>query len=156
MVSQDGSKELESAFLYLPVYLGEILVSKLTKSNSAQVDYTFVKADIVASSGEDVPAIKELNKLVQKNFLNKNYYEASSFEMAYWYRLYANYNKKHQALFIGTSDGWSYSFYATPGQLKMIADHQIPAFKLHQFLKPFPQELLDEIPTRSRTMFPLF
>jgi len=90
--------------------LGEILVSKLTKSNSAQVDYTFVKADIVASSGEDVPAIKELNKLVQKNFLNKNYYEASSFEMAYWYRLYANYNKKHQTHFIGNPDGWSYSF----------------------------------------------
>jgi len=86
------------------------LVSKVTNSNSAEVEYAFVKADSVGSIGGDVPAIKELNKLVQENFLNRNYYETSSIETTSGYRMYANYNKKHQALFIGSADGWSYFF----------------------------------------------
>ena len=132
------------------------LVSKLSKSNSAEVDYTFIKVDSVGGNGGDIPAIKELNELVQENFLNRNYYEASSFEKTSWFRLYANYNKKHQALFIGSADGWSYFFYATPAELKMIADRQIPAYKLHQFLKPFPSKYLVVIPTRSRDLFSIF
>lgn len=132
------------------------ITSKLSKSNSSEVEYTFVTADSVGSSGGDIPAIKELNRLVEKNYLKRNYYESNSFETTSWYRLYANYNTKHQALFIGDADGWSYFFYATPVELKMIADRGIPAYKLNQFLKPFPEEYLDEIPTRSRNYFSIF
>ncbi|MCE6991477.1 hypothetical protein [Dyadobacter sp. CY323] len=149
-------KKSKAAFYIFSFILVIFIASKVSKTNSTEVDYTFVKADSVGSSGGDVPAIKELNKLVQENFLNRTYYEASSFETTSWYRLYANYNKKHQALFIGSADGWSYFFYATPGQLKMITDHQIPAYKLHQYLKPFPSKYLGEIPTRSRDLFSIF
>jgi hypothetical protein len=132
------------------------LTSKLSKSNSAEVDYNFVKPDSVGGGGGDVPAIKKLNALVQENFLKRTYYEASASETTTWYRLYANYNTKHNALFIGTADGWAYFFYATPKELKMIADREIPAYKLHEFLKPFPKEKLDQIPTRSRSDFSIF
>lgn len=132
------------------------LVSKVTKSNWAEVDYTFVKVDSVGGDGGDIPAIHKLNELVEENFLNRDYYEASSFETTSWGGWYANYNKKHQAIFIGMSDGWSYFFYATPAELKTIADRKIPAYRLHQFLKPFPSEKLGEIPTRSRDLFSFF
>ena len=147
--------------LRLPLYICSFviviyLVSKVTKSNWAEVDYTFVKADSVSADGGDIPAIHKLNELVEENFLNRNYYEASSFETTSWGRWYANYNKKHQAIFIGMSDGWSYFFYATPAELKMIADRKIPAYKLHEFLKPFPPKYLGEIPTRSKDLFSFF
>ena len=131
-------------------------VSKVTTSNWAEVEYISISADSVGGNGGDIPAIRMLNELVEGNFLDRDYYEVSAVEMTSWGRWFANYNKKHQALFIGTSDGWSYFFYATPQQLKMIADRKIPAYKFKQFLKPFPQELLGEIPTRSRDWISVF
>jgi len=131
-------------------------VSKVTKSNSAEVNYTSVHTDSVGGNGGDIPVIHKLNELVEENFLDRKYYEASSFETTSWGRWFANYNKKHQSLCIGTSDGWSYYFYATPAQLKMIADRKIPACKLHQFLRPFPSKYLGEIQTRSRDLFSFF
>lgn len=137
---------------YLCVFISIVcIISALSKSNSVTVDHTFVKTDDVGGTGGDVPAIRALNGLVQANFLDRDYYEASSIETSSGLRIYANYNKKHQALFIGTADGWSFFYYATPAELNMIADHSIPAHKLHEFLRPFPEERLDEIPTRSRS-----
>ena len=142
-------------FIALSIFI-IYLVSKLTRSNFAEVEYTFVKADSIGGNGGDIPALRKLNELVEKNYLNRSYYEASSIETASGMRWFVNYNKNHQALFIGTNDGWSYFFYATPLQLKMIADRKIPAYKFHQFLKPFPPEFLGEVPTRSRDIFLFF
>ena len=53
-------------------------------------------------------AIRELSKLVEGNFLNREYYEAVAYTDEAM-RYYANYNKKHQVLLI-TGDpqsGWS-------------------------------------------------
>lgn len=147
---------LKTPFYICSFLLFVFLLSRLTKSNWEEVDYTFVKADSVGGNDGAIPAICKLNELVEGNFLDRSYYEASAFETTSWGRLFANYNKKYQALFIGTGDGWSYFFYATPEQLKMIADRRIPANKLHLFLKPFPQKHLGEIPTRSRDLFSVF
>jgi hypothetical protein len=149
-------KNLKVTFYMCLIILFIYVVPQITKSNSAEVDYTSVKADSVGGDGGDIPAIHKLNQLVRENFLDRDYYEARSFETTSWGGWYANYNKKHQAIFIGMSDGWSYFFYATPRELKMIANRKIPAYKLHQFLKPFPPEYLGEIPTRSRDLFSVF
>jgi len=132
------------------------LVSKASKSNSAEVEYICIKADSVGSMGGDIPALHMLNVIVEENFLDREYYEATAYETVRGHHLSANYNKKHQALFIGDADGWWYFFYATPTQLKEIVDQKIPAFRFKQFLKPFPEDLLGGIPTRSRSLLPLF
>ena len=151
------TQEKSKTALFICSFLLVIFIaSKVSKSNSAEVDYTFVKADSVGGIGGDIPAMRELNKLVQDNFLDRNYYEASAYETTTWNRLYANYNKKHQALCIGGADGWSYFFYATPAEIKMIAEREIPGYRFHQFLKPFPAEYLGDIPTRSRSYFSIF
>jgi hypothetical protein len=149
-------KHLKIPFYICSFVLVIYLVSKLTKSNSAQVDYTFVKADSVGGDGGDIPAIQKLNELVMENYLDRGYYEACPFEKTSWHRWYANYNKEYKALLIGGNDGWSYYFYATPAELKLIADRKIPAYNLHKFLKPFPRKYLGEIPTRSRDLFSVF
>ena len=131
-------------------------VSKVTTSNWAEVEHTSVKIDSLGGDGRDIAAFYKLNQLVEGNFLDRDYYEASARSTTSGGRWFANYNKKYQALFLGTIDGWSYFFYATPQQLKMIADRKIPAYKFKQFLKPFPQELLNEIPTRSRDWISVF
>lgn len=64
--------------LKLPFYICSFvvviyLVSKVTKSNSAEVDYTFVKADSVGGSGGDISAIHKLNELVEENFFDRSY-----------------------------------------------------------------------------------
>ena len=69
------------------------LVSKITNSNSAEVDYNSDYAGNFAGSGGDLLAIQKLNELVEENFLDRRYYEASSFEKGTWHRWYANYNK---------------------------------------------------------------
>jgi len=133
------------------------VASSVSRSNSASVTFTFQKVDSVGSDGGDLPALRKLNELVEENYLDRDYYEVFSIEDNTWHQWCTNYNKKHQALFIGGGDdGWSYFFYATPQELKMIADRKIPAYKLHQFLKPFPSEYLGEISTRSRDMFSIF
>lgn len=146
-----------TASLYICLILSiAFLISKITKSNSAEVDYHSDHAGNFAGSGGDLVAIQKLNKLVEENFLDRKYYEVSSFEKGTWYRTYANYNKKYKAIFIGDGDGWSYFFYATPAELKMISDHKIPANKFHFYLKPFPPKFLGQIPTRSRDFFSFF
>ena len=132
------------------------MASKVSKSNSAKVDYTFDSNNSTGTSAGEIIAIQKLHDLVQENFLNRSYYEVSTFDTTTWYQEYANYNTKHQALFLGSADGWSYYFYATPAELKMIVDRKIPAHKLDQFLKPFPAKYLDAIPTRSRSYFSIF
>jgi hypothetical protein len=142
-------------FFVLSFCLLVYLTAKVTRSNSAEVSYTYEEEAVVGRRREML-ALHKLNKLVQKNFLDRDYYEASSFSESTWYRCYANYNKKYQALLIGDSDGWYYRFYATPAALKLIADREIPPEKFHLFLKPFPSRLLSEIPTRSRNLFSFF
>jgi|GEM_PF-3673514 len=149
-------KNLKAPLFLFSIIFGVYLVSKLTKSNWAEVEYRIIEEDSVGGNGGEIPAILTLNKLVEENFLNRNYYEASSFHQGGGPTWYANYNMKHQALFIGMSDGWSYCFYATRGELKMITERKIPAYMLHQFLKPFPLEYLSDIPTRSRDLFSFF
>jgi len=106
MIPKNLKVTISVCSLVLVIYL----VSKVTKSNSAQLNYTFVKADSVGADGGDIPTIGKLNELVEKNFLDRNYYEVSSFETTSWSGCYANYNKKYQSLCVGTSDGWSYYF----------------------------------------------
>ncbi|MCF0069801.1 hypothetical protein LZD49_04910 [Dyadobacter sp. CY261] len=132
------------------------VVSKVSKSNSAEVDYTATKPDRFGGTGGDIPAIVKLNEMVEENFLNRDYYEVSAFETRSWFRFYANYNKRHRALLIGTADGWSSFFYATPQELDSIADHKIPVYKFREFLRPFPTQFLGDIPTRSRDSFSIF
>jgi len=116
------------------------ITSKITKSNSSYVETE-------GHDNEDVVAIKKLNELVEENFLDRAYYEV--FAGKHWV---ANYNKKNRALLISGSpmSGWSYLFYATPQELKTISEKEIVAKDLHNILKPFPQALLLECPTRSR------
>lgn len=132
------------------------LISKITNSNSAEIDYNSDYAGNFAGSGGGLVAVRKLNELVEQNFLDRKYYEASAYEKRTWYRTYANYNKKHQAIFVGDSDGWTYFFYATPAELKMISDRKIAAKNYHLYLRPFPLKLLIEIPTRSRDLFSVF
>jgi hypothetical protein len=146
-----------SSILYACLFILVLFaISKVSKSNSAEVDYTATVPDSAGGSGGEIPAIAKLNEMVAANFLNRDYYEVSAFETSSWFRLYTNYNKKHQALFIGTVDGWSSYYYATPQQLKFIADRKIPGYKFHEFLKPFPTNALGDIPTRSRSYFSFF
>jgi len=135
-------------FLVIPY-----MVSKITKSNSS---YTWYK-QTTEHDGGDTLAIRELSKLVERNFLNREYYEAVAYTDEAM-RYYANYNKKHQALLI-TGDpqsGWSCYFYATPAQLKMVAQRKFSCDSLRLYLRPFPQELLGECPTRSKDLFQFF
>ena len=120
--------------------------SKIRKSNSANID-------TYGADREDVAAIKKLNELIEENFLNRSYYEV--FAGSHWV---ANYNKEHQVLLISgsPSSGWSYFFYATPKELKMISDKKLAAADLHHFLRAFPADQLGELPTRSRDLISIF
>lgn len=137
-------------FCFLVVPYG---VSKITKSNTS---YTWYK-QTSEHDGGDTLAIRELSKLVERNFLNREYYEAVAYTDEAM-RYYANYNKRHRALLI-TGDpqsGWSCFFYATPTQLKMVAERRLSCDSLRFYLRPFPEELLGECPTRSRDLFQFF
>jgi len=145
------SKKLTLYFL-LPTALVYLTI-KISKSNSS---YTYYVQTPRADGGDTI-AINKLNELVENNFLNRDYYEAAAYTDIS-VRWYANYNKKHQALLISGDpmSGWSYFFYATPEELKMISERKIPGDKLHKYLKPFPVEKLGECPTRSRYLFSVF
>lgn len=128
-------------------------ISKITKSNATYVYYD----QTPWHDGGDTIAVRALNELVEGNFLDREYYEGVSYTDEAM-RYYANYNKKHQALLI-TGDpqsGWSCFYYATPAQLKMVSDRKLSCDSLRFYLKPFPQELLNECPTRSRDLFQFF
>lgn len=124
-----------------------------TLSNTS---YTFYVQTPEWDAGDTI-ALWELNKLVESNFLDREYYEAVAYTNE-GMRYYANYNKKHQALLI-TGDplsGWSCFFYATPAQFKMVADKRLRCDSLQYYLKRFPEELLIDCPTRSRDLFQFF
>jgi hypothetical protein len=128
-------------------------ISRVTKSNTS---YTWYK-QTPQHDGGDTLAIRELGKLVEGNFLDREYYEAVAYTDEAM-RYYANYNKRHQALLI-TGDpqsGWSCFYYATPNQLKMVIDRRLSCDSLRFYLRPFPVELLGECPTRSRDLFQFF
>jgi hypothetical protein len=128
-------------------------ISKITKSNASYIWYD----QTPEHDGGDTLAIGELSRLVEKNFPDRQYYEAVAYTDE-GMRYYANYNKKFQALLI-TGDpqsGWSCFYYATPHQLKMVAERRLSCDSLRFYLKPFPQGLLGECPTRSRDLFQFF
>ncbi|WAC14175.1 hypothetical protein [Dyadobacter pollutisoli] len=137
-------------YFLIPVTL-LYFASKISKSNSAYVYYV----QTPEYDGGDLVAIKKLNELVEENFLNRSYYEGVAYtdESNRWY---ANYNKEYKALLIGGSSGWSYYFYATPEELKMIADRKIRAIDIDKYLRPFPVSKLEECPTRSRDLISFF
>jgi hypothetical protein len=96
--------------LKLPIYVCSFIlliyiISAISKSNSAEINYTYIQADSVGGNGGDISAMQKLNELVEENFLDRNYYEASSIDINGGIMCSANYNKKHGALFIGGSDG---------------------------------------------------
>jgi hypothetical protein len=129
------------------------IIAKITKSNSASIFYV----QTPEHDGGDTIAIRKLNELVEENFLNRNYYEAAAYTEIST-RWYANYNKHYQALLItgDPASGWSYFYYATPQELKMVADRKISCDSMKHYLKPFPVDLLMDCPTRSRDLFSIF
>ncbi|MEO6286943.1 MAG: hypothetical protein ABIN80_05735 [Dyadobacter sp.] len=139
-------------FFFIPIAL-IYLASKISRSNSAFVYYVQETKD-----GGDLLAINKLDKLVERNFLNREYYEVITYNDIgrQWV---ANYNKKQQVLLISGDpmSGWSCMCYATPRELKMIADRKIPVSKLHEYLKPFPWETKRlNCPTRSMDLISIF
>ena len=98
--------------LKMPIYICSFIlviyaVSKVSTSNWAEVEHTSVKIDSLGGDGRDIAAFYKLNQLVEENFLDRDYYEASARSTTSGGRWFANYNKKYQALFLGTIDGWS-------------------------------------------------
>lgn len=111
-------------------------IAKITKSNTS---YTFYVQTPEWDAGDTI-ALRELNKLVERNFLDRDYYEAVAYTNEAM-RYYANYNKKHQALLI-TGDpqsGWSCFFYATPAQLKWSRTSGCTAIACNIISNDFPR-----------------
>lgn len=138
-------------YFFVPVTL-IYFASKISKSNSAYVYYV----QTPEYDGGDLVAIKKLNELVEENFLDRSYYEGVAYtgEANRWH---ANYNKEYKALLIsGSPSGWSYYFYATPEELKMIADRKIRAINIDKYLRPFPINKLEDCQTRSRDLISFF
>lgn len=139
---------------YLVLPLGLLFVaSKISRSNSAYIRH---EPNVKQNDG-DIISLRKVNDMVQKSFLNREYYEAMTYSgwgPGWW----ANYNKERQVLIISGEpmSGWWGIYHATPDELKLVADKGVRWQELSNHLKPYREPVRKQLPTRINDVISIF